>query len=491
MFIDENTSDIDLERVLAAAAAAAPELAARSLTERAAILRSVAARIEEAGDRLVAVAHTETHIPEQRLRGELVRTLFQLRLLADEAEEGKLAGAVIDHADADWPMGSRPDLRRVNVPVGPVLVFAASNFPFAFSVAGGDTASALAAGCPVVLKAHPYHPRLSVLTGDAVSQGVRDAGGPEGTFAIVTGREAGVVALKDERIAAGAFTGSVEGGRVLFEVASSRRRPIPFYGELSSVNPVFVTPRASAQRGLQIADELMRSFTLGAGQLCTKPGIVFVPRGSEIPVETARLASEASPVPLLHEGIASSFQQSVNRVMERAGVDVLVQVAPASKLALGATVLSTTGTRFREDQQEIGVECFGPAVLFVSYEDKDELRALAESFEGELTASIQGESGESIAAELVVLLTGRVGRMLWNGWPTGVSVTYSQQHGGPYPATTAAASTSVGTAAPFRFLRPVAYQGMPAELLPKELQDRNPWNIPRVVNGVHVPRLKG
>ncbi|WP_140416445.1 aldehyde dehydrogenase family protein, partial [Arthrobacter globiformis] len=267
------TSDTELENLLAAAQNAAAPLAALRPAERAGLLDAVADALDGAAGQLIPEAERETRLPEGRLRGELKRTTFQLRLFAEVLRDGGYLDARIDHADADWPMGApRPDLRRIRVPVGPVVVFAASNFPFAFSVAGGDTASALAAGSPVLLKAHSGHPALSRLTAEVITSALGKAGAPEGTFALIAGTAAGAEALRDPRIKAGAFTGSIPGGRALFDIATSRPDPIPFYGELGSNNPVFVTEAAAKERGKEIAEGFIASFTLGAGQFCTKPG---------------------------------------------------------------------------------------------------------------------------------------------------------------------------------------------------------------------------
>lgn len=492
--IEESPTDASsLEAVLAAAAAAARPLADQTPAQRAALLRSIAAGLEVQAPALIDVAGRETNLPQPRLQAELARTVFQLRFLAAEVEQAVFTDAIIDHADPDWPMGARPDLRRINVPVGPVLVYAASNFPFAFSVVGGDTASALAAGCPVVLKAHPYHPELSLMTAAAVLEGVRAAGAPDGTFALIAGRDQGIAALLDERIAAAAFTGSLAGGRALFDIAASRPHPIPFFGELSSVNPVFVTEAAAASRAAEVAAGLAGSFTMGAGQFCTKPGIVFLPHSSDIISETTRILADAVPAPMLHPGIVSGYQATLSSLRSSAGVSTVTQVPGTDDMSPGATVLSTPSANFASQFERLGTECFGPTVLFVEYRNASELPALAALFHGELTATVQGADDESGAevAELLALLGDRVGRVLWNQWSTGVSVTHAQVHGGPYPATTDAATTSVGTTAVRRFLRPVAYQGMPDQLLPAELQDSNPRQIPRRVDGLFVAAPKG
>ncbi|MEA5455882.1 aldehyde dehydrogenase (NADP(+)) [Sinomonas sp. JGH33] len=477
------TSAAELEALLAAAHGAARPLAALRPAERARLLDAVADALDAAADELVPIAQAETHLAEGRLRGELKRTTFQLRLFGELLRDGGYLDARIDHADPEWPMGApRPDLRRVRVPVGPVLVFAASNFPFAFSVAGGDTASALAAGCPVLLKAHSGHLELSRRTGAVVAEALAEAGAPEGTFAVVAGTAAGAAALRDPRIAAGAFTGSIPGGRALFDIASSRPDPIPFYGELGSNNPVFVTEAAAASRGGEIARGFVGSFTLGAGQFCTKPGTLVVPAGSVV-VEALREAALPPAAALLNERIQKGYAEVLEGFAANPRLDVLVQGPSPLADPPSPTLLVATAADMLAEPHALQAECFGPTAVVVTYDDEAQLVTLAETFEGQLTATIHGTDTCDVAS-LVEVLSRKAGRVLWNEWPTGVSVTYAQQHGGPYPATTAAGTTSVGTAAIERFVRPVAYQGFPQHLLPEALREDNPLGVPRLVDGV-------
>ncbi|MFC9258179.1 aldehyde dehydrogenase (NADP(+)), partial [Amycolatopsis thailandensis] len=436
-------------------------------------------------DELIALANQETHLPAApRLQGELKRTTFQLRLFGEVLADGSFLGATVDHADAAWPMGPRPDIRRLLAPIGPVLVFAASNFPFAFSVAGGDTASALAAGCPVVLKAHSGHPELSARTGEVLREALVKAGAPEGIFAVVYGQQNGVTALKDPRIQAASFTGSVPGGRALFDIATSRPSPIPFYGELGSVNPVVVTQSAIDARGEAIAKAYAGSFTLGAGQFCTKPGLLFLPEGHGLE-DTLREAVAAIPAqPMLNERIAAGFADGLAKLSEVDGVEVLSESGGTEGISHGATLLATTTKDFLADGDTVREECFGPASLIVTYADQAELISLLGVMEPGLTATIQGEESDvDWIRPVLPSLTRVAGRLLWNDWPTGVTVTWAQEHGGPYPATTAPTSTSVGTAAIERFLRPIAWQGFPDALLPEPLQENNPWGLPRRTDG--------
>jgi NADP-dependent aldehyde dehydrogenase len=480
------TTGEQLDEILAGAAAARRPWARLTAEDRAAALRAVAIALDAAADTLVPIAQAETHLPAARLTGELARTTFQLRLHADEIETGRPFDARIDHADPAWGMGPRPDLRRMQVPLGPVVVFAASNFPFAFSVAGGDTSSALAAGCPVVVKSHPGHRRLSDATAAVVAAALRAADAPGGVFAIVHGDDAGRAAVLDPRIAAGAFTGSIAGGRALFDLAVSRPVPIPFFGELGSVNPVFVTRGADARRADAIATEFLGSYSLGAGQFCTKPGLLFVPSGSRIPRLLAEYAGYQAQ-PLLNDRIQAGFEQTLTRLREHSGVQPLVSAPDGPAGEPGPVLMTTSVGTVLTDPRALLAECFGPAALVVTYDDERQLVEVAELLQGQLTVTVIGETDDAIAPALIGVATERAGRVLWNQWPTGVSVTYAQEHGGPYPATTAVATTSVGTAAISRFLRPVAYQGFPQALLPALLRDATPPGAPpRLVDGSYA-----
>jgi NADP-dependent aldehyde dehydrogenase len=471
------TSPRELADKLDAAAGAFEQWSRLQPADRAPFLEAIASALEEAAPKLVAIADEETSLGPTRLHNEMVRTAFQLRLFAEVVTEGGYLGATIDRADPAWPMGPRPDLRRVLEPLGPVVAFAASNFPFAFSVAGGDTASALAAGCPVLVKAHSGHPRLSAATAEVVLNALRSAGAPEGLFDVVFGTEAGRAALVDPRVKAGAFTGSIEASRVLFDLAAGRPEPIPFFGELGSVNPVFVTQAAAERRGHSIIAEFVGSFTLGAGQFCTKPGILLVPASAKLVDQLPGLVPD-KPLALLNDRIRASYTDTLQQLRDTAGVRVPVGGDDAAT-GPSPTVLCTTSAELLGAPETLIREVFGPAALVVEYTQENELLEVAKIIDGQLTASVQGEDEDAIAAELIRLLAAKAGRVLWNQWPTGVSVTYAQQHGGPYPATTAPATTSVGTQAISRFLRPVAYQNVPQHLLPPALRDANPLGIPQ------------
>jgi NADP-dependent aldehyde dehydrogenase len=472
-----DTTTVDLDTVIAAASAAAPALAATPPAQRRELLVAIADALDVAAEELVPVAQRESHLTEERLRGELSRTTFQLRLHGDTVAVG-----------AGWPAGGRPDLRRVLVPVGPVLVFAASNFPFAFSVAGGDTAAALAAGAPVVLKAHPGHPELSARTAAIITDALAAHGAPHATFAIIYGERAGRDALLDPRIEAGAFTGSPHGGRALADLAAGRERPIPFYAEMGSVNPVFVTPAAAAARAREIATGYVDSFLLGAGQFCTKPGLLFVPASHREAVLDAAAAAvrERGAAPLLTGAIAAAHARSRSALCSHPGIRAIV--GDGDSAGSGGypdcpppVLLATELTTLLDDVEAIAAECFGPTSIVVSYRDTGDLHAALGVFTGELSATVHGESDEPLAAELVTAVARFAGRVIWNGWSTGVAVSHAQHHGGPYPAATGV-FTSVGTTSIRRFLRPVAYQNVPDALLPAPLRDDNPWGLSRRIN---------
>jgi NADP-dependent aldehyde dehydrogenase len=361
----DDTAPDELDRLVAAAADAAPRLVDSRPADRAGWLEHLATRLDAAAEELIPLAAGETNLGRDRLQGELKRTTFQLRLFAEVLHDGSFLQATIDHADPDWPMGARPDLRRMLRPIGPVAVYAASNFPFAFSVAGGDTASALAAGCPMLLKASPSHPELSTATGDLVTDALTEAGAPAGIFAVVRGFETGTALVQDPRIRAAAFTGSLRGGRALFDLAVARPEPIPFYGEMGSVNPAFVTPDGTLQAD-DVAAGFVNSISLGNGQFCTKPGLLFAPAGSGLDERVAALAGARPAAPMLSDHIRSGYSDALARLAERPGVRVIAgQVEQSGDPA--PTVLATTVSDVLADPDALTEECFGPAALVVSY----------------------------------------------------------------------------------------------------------------------------
>nr|WP_260312198.1 MULTISPECIES: aldehyde dehydrogenase (NADP(+)) [unclassified Rathayibacter] len=449
--------------------------------ERALWLEAVATALDSRSDDLVAIADAETHLGSPRLPGELARTTAQLRLFAAVIREGSYLEATIDHAD---PANTPPngDMRRLLVPLGPVAVFAASNFPFAFSVAGGDTASALAAGNPVVVKAHPGHPETSTLTAEIVMAALVAAGAPDGLFALVSGHEAGIALVEHPLITAVGFTGSVSGGRALFDRAVSRLVPIPFYGELGSLNPVVITAAAAAARGAELAAGLAGSFTMGAGQFCTKPGLVFVPSGSDFAAALAPEIPTRRGAVLLTESIRASFPRGLAALSAEPGVSVVAGDPEQGADGATAVALRTDVATLLKRPDVLLEECFGPVTVLVEYASEAELLATLAVVPGSLTATVHAEPEEPLG-DLVDALRSKAGRLLFGGWPTGVAVTWSQQHGGPYPASTSV-FTSVGATAIRRFLRPVTYQTAPAAVLPAALRDGNPLGIVRRVDGV-------
>ncbi|MGX1163096.1 NADP-dependent aldehyde dehydrogenase [Arthrobacter sp. SLBN-100] len=452
---------------------------------RARWLEEVASGLETHADELVALGQEETHLEESRLRFELRRSVFQIRLFMTEIIQGEHLGATIDHVDPAWGMGPRPDIRRVSVPLGVVGVFGASNFPFAFSVMGGDSASALAAGCAVVHKIHEGHLRLGIRTGEVVREALEGAGAPGGLFSTVVGRQAAELVVDHPLVKAVGFTGSTTGGRALFDRASRRPVPIPFYGELGSINPVFVTEQAWNARREEILAGYAASFTLGMGQFCTKPGLLFAPvgdRGDVSEILHQELAPKQASL-LLSPKLREGFDKALNAVRSTPAVDVLVPGDDAA--APRPTVLFTTADEVRHRPEILEQEMFGPATLVIGYAPGADLPALARLLEGQLTATVHADPGEDVSG-LLIELRERAGRLLWNAWPTGVTVTYAQHHGGPYPATTAT-TTSVGTAAIGRFMRPVAYDSFPPSQLPAPLREDNPWEIRRRVDGIWEP----
>lgn len=490
----ESTLTPELESVVAGAAAAAPAYAALSPAERARVLVALGDALEAAKPRLVEIAMRETGLTEARLNGEVTRTAVQLRLFAETVIDGSYLDARIDYADPEFVLGPRPDIRRTHVPLGPVINFSASNFPFAFSVLGGDTAAILAAGCPVIVKAHSGHPDLSDATAEVAREALASVGAPEGIFNLIHGREAGVSVLKDPRIKAGSFTGSIGVGRLLTDIAAARPTPIPFYGELGSVNPVFITADAIAERAEEIASGLVTSVAGSAGQLCTKPGFIFVPEGSALPAAIAAGSSALPEHRLLDPRIAQSFNDRRDTILATAGVTAVipggVRFDDAGQGWASPTIVSVSLADFRAGHTGLVEEAFGPLTILVETPAGTDLAALMpEFYEGNLSGTIHIGADEATgttanAGELRALVTAlsrQVGRVLFNGWSTGVAVTPAQQHGGPWPATSNDASTSVGSSAIKRFLRPVAFQNTPAAFLPDALRDENPLGLPQAI----------
>lgn len=462
------------------------DLVALGIEGRAALLATMAAELEQDGETIVATAREESGLTEARLRGELARTAYQLRFLGEVIVEGSWLELTIDHADPDAVPAPRPDLRRINVPLGPVAVFAASNFPLAFSVPGGDTASALAAGCPVVVKAHPGHPRTSLLCHAALRRALAAHGLAEGTVGLVSGFQEGIDLVKHPAIRAVGFTGSLRGGRALHDLAAARPDPIPFYGELGSINPLIVTPEAAAQRGSRIGEELAASFTLGHGQFCTKPGLVLLPDdvdGGKVEAALTEAATKAGTTqPLLTADIQRGFTEGLAARSALPNVRTLTGGRDDVPTVLGVAAENLLA----DSLKLLTEECFGPLVVAVSYRGVEEILAVLDLIPGSLTASLHLGAADSLAPMLVPRLGRLAGRLVFNGYPTGVAVSWAMQHGGPYPSSTTTA-TSVGAAAVRRFARPVTYQDAPQELLPAPLRDHPQRSFPRRVDGQWQP----
>ena len=487
-FSPATTAEVDLAVQLACEAFAVYGRA--SGVERGALLRKIAAKIESIGDELIERAHQEAALPKPRLQGETTRTCGQLRMFAQVVEEGSWVGARIDRAEPDRKP-PKPDIRSMLRPLGPVAVFGASNFPLAFSVGGGDTASALAAGNPVIVKAHPAHPGTSELVGLAIRDSVAECGLPEGVFSLLfdSGTLVGVALVKHPMLKAVGFTGSRSGGRALMDLAAARPEPIPFFAEMSSTNPTFILPGALRERGEGIAAGLHASFTVGAGQFCTKPGMVFLPQGGEAGGFTKKLhelVGGSAGFNLLTPGIRSSYRSAIARRQQNASVKSLLKASEPSddsELSVGVVLFETDAAAFLSDR-ELDAEIFGPTTLLVRHSSRAEILKIARGLEGHLTATIHGTAQDLREfADLIAILENKVGRLVFNGFPTGVEVTHAMVHGGPYPATSDGRSTSVGSQAIFRFARPVCYQGFPEEALPGELRDANPLGIWRMIDG--------
>jgi alpha-ketoglutaric semialdehyde dehydrogenase len=487
-FISATAEEAELAARLAAEAFAS--YSRTTGRERGAFLRKLAAKIESNAGDVVERAGKETALPPARLQGETARACAQLRLFAEVVEEGSWVAARIDNADPDRKPAPRPDIRSMLRPLGPVVVFGASNFPLAFSVAGGDTASALASGNPVIVKAHEAHPGTSELVGQMVRESVRESSLPEGVFSLLfgSGAQVGTALVKHPLVKAGGFTGSRAAGRALMDVAAARPEPIPFYAEMSSTNPVFILPGALRERSENIAAGLHASFTLGAGQFCTKPGMVFLPRGHEADNFTDKLrqlVAASAPFHLLTRAIHSSYDSALAGRKKDAGVTLVAEAPKAAQLpgfAANAALFETDADTFL--RSNLDDEIFGPTTLLVHHSNRDQVLELARALEGHLTATIHGtEQDLRDFADLLAILESKVGRLVFNGFPTGVEVCHAMVHGGPYPSTSDGRSTSVGTRAIFRFTRPVCYQGFPDGALPAELQNSNPLRIWRMVDG--------
>lgn len=481
----------DVERAVQLAADAAPVWAKLPGAKRNEFLRHIADSLEKKADDLVARAMLETGLPEARLKGEVARTAGQLRLYGEAAAKGDWLDARIETAQPERKPLPKPDHRSMLRAIGPVVVFGSSNFPFAYSVAGGDTASAFAAGCPVIVKAHPAHPGTSEIVGRLILHAVRDCGLPEGTFSLLfdAGFAVGQALVKHPEVKAVGFTGSLKGGRALADLAAARPEPIPVYAEMGSINPVFLLPGAIAERSAAIVECLHASATVGVGQFCTNPGLIVLQRSAEaeqfVQALAAKLAATAEGV-MLTAGIARNFSANVEARAGQPGVKRIVQ--GSAKGGCGAVpAWFETDAKFFVGNHALSEEIFGPSSLVVWCKDGAEMMRVARSLEGSLTASLHAGADEAkvhAQSELVEVLAAKAGRVILNGYPTGLEVSHAIVHGGPYPATSdGGRSTSVGTRAINRWARLVCYQNFADELLPPELQNANPLGLRRLVNG--------
>ncbi|WP_416363419.1 aldehyde dehydrogenase (NADP(+)) [Pseudomonas sp. NFX183] len=476
-----------VEQACALAWAAFDTYRETSLAERASFLDVIADTIEALGDELIERAMAETGLPRPRIQGERGRTCAQLRSFARTVRAGEWLGVRVDTAQPERQPLPRPDLRQRQVPLGPVAVFGASNFPLAFSVAGGDTASALAAGCPVVVKAHGAHPGTSELVGRAVAQAVKACGLPDGVFSLLygAGTDIGIALVTDPRIKAVGFTGSRTAGIALTQAAQARPEPIPVYAEMSSINPVYLFPAALQARGEALAQGFVASLTQGAGQFCTNPGLVIAVAGSALDAFIAsatQLLRGCAAQTMLTPGIFRAYQSGVSKLAEHARIAATGQAADGPNQGQAHLFVAPAHDFLRN--QHLQAEVFGAASLVVVCASEDEVRQVTEHLEGQLTATLHLDDADVARAKaLLPVLERKAGRLLVNGWPTGVEVCDAMVHGGPFPATSDSRSTSVGTAAILRFLRPVCYQDFPDGLLPRALQQGNPLQLRRLLDG--------
>jgi 2,5-dioxopentanoate dehydrogenase len=478
-----------VERACALADAAFDAYRETSLEARAHFLERIAERLLESGDALVERAMRESGLPRARLEGERARTVGQLRLFAQVVRDGGWLDVRIDPALPDRKPLPRPELRLRQVALGPVAVFGASNFPLAFSVAGGDTASALAAGCPVVVKAHPAHPGTSEIAGLAISQAVRDCGLPEGVFSLLygAGNAVGAALVSDARIKAVGFTGSRAGGLALLRIAQRRAEPIPVFAEMSSVNPVLVFPAALAARGAAIAKGFVASLTMGAGQFCTNPGLLLAAEGpalDALEAEIARILATSAAATMLTPGICEAYGRGVARLASHPRVRTVARGAPVESGHGGQAAFFSTHAADLVADPMLREEVFGASSVLVRCRDAGAMREVLQAMEGQLTVTLHiDREDEPLARELLPAIERKAGRILVNGFPTGVEVSHAMVHGGPFPATSDGRSTSVGSLAIRRFLRPVCYQDFPPALLPEAVRDEGSRNLPRLVDG--------
>ncbi|ROR73308.1 aldehyde dehydrogenase family protein [Bogoriella caseilytica] len=471
-------SEVEAKVARAALATSAMRGAAPAL--RANWMRAVGSAISAQAERLGEIAHEETGLGEERMRGEAGRSEAQWDFYATVAEEGSYLDVVIEHATE-----TAPEIRRVSEAAGPVAVFGASNFPFAYGALGHDAASAFAAGAPIVVKAHPAHPRLSAALEELVTEALAEAGAPEGAFAMVYGFDAGVAVVEHPAITAVGFTGSERGGLALQAAAQRREIPIPVFAEMGTINPVVLTDSASSMA--ELAQQWIRALAFGTGQVCTKPGLVFAPRGSAFAEEAAaELQAQHHQGWALTEQIAQSYRAGLTE-LEQAGAQPLARVSGPGQGWSVDPALMTVSLAQLQPGSRLLAECFGPVGLICEYEDIEDVIDVIAGLQGALTASIFAAEDSPVLPDLVKALSAMVGRLSLNAWTSGVSTGWAQHHGGPFPATTVPTASSVGAAALRRFVRPVAYQSLPPAVLPPALHDGNPWHLPRRIDGRLTP----
>ncbi|WP_372637291.1 aldehyde dehydrogenase (NADP(+)) [Fodinibius sp.] len=481
----EATSD-EVDQAVRKAEEAFNEYRQESKAKRAEFLEAVADEIMGLGDALIERCSKETGLNEGRLTGERSRTVNQLRLFAEVVREGSWVDARIDRSDA------APDVRSMKMALGPVAVFGASNFPLAFSVAGGDTASALAAGCPIVVKAHPAHPGTCEMVAGAILKAVEKTGMPDGTFSMVQGisYDVGTALVTHPLIKAVGFTGSFKGGKALYDAAANRSEPIPVYAEMGSTNPIFLLPGALKEKGGEVAEGLMNSVNLGVGQFCTNPGLVAYEESDDAQVFHRSLAEhfkKAGAGTMLTSGIRSAYKEGLETLLQQEGVQLVASGSGNGSPNTGVPHLLKVDSKHFLGNDDLEEEVFGPSTLTISAEGKADLIEIAQNLQGHLTATLYGTEEDLEAySDLITVLQRKVGRLIFNGFPTGVEVNHAMIHGGPFPATTDSRTTSVGTSAIDRFARPVCFQDFPDSQLPEELKDKNPLNIWRLENGKHT-----
>ncbi len=486
--MSENTSIKKIDNLLAKAQEAFFIFKNFTVQQRAGAMHKIADAIEALGDELITTAHVETNLPIARLQGEKSRTVFQWRSYADALASGIVLPVRIDTALPDRTPLPRPSIRKTYTPLGPVVVFCASNFPFAFSTAGGDTASAMAAGCPVIVKAHSAHPKTSGIMAAAITQAIAAAGLPEGLFGHVYSNsfENGTYLVSHPTIKAVGFTGSYGGGKALVDLANKREEPIPVFAEMGSVNPVFLLEQKLNNAAEEVAKQYAASLTLGVGQFCTNPGIFIAPDSPALSTFINTLAGQVAATPaaaMLHKGIAKAYHSNKSSVLAQPNVEAVAQATEGDEGTGNAAIAITTAAAFLANKQ-MAQEVFGPFGLLVTYRSVEEAVAIAKAIEGQLTISIWGEENELAANEaLINAVTVKCGRLLFNNFPTGVEVCYAMQHSGPYPACSDSRFTAVGPDAIKRFARPVSYQNWPDAVLPAELKNENTLGIWRTVNG--------